>query len=221
MIDKIKEWLKALEEIFQTLISLIEIIKTYPSFFLVLALLVSFYSFFYWYANYYPATIAKAYFEAIGFQRHDQAWELLTQDYRNRRWSSQDIFRKAYATSAPYEFLRVTPKETSYRIYPTLFAKSLRFEAEYVLTERFTQEDIKKPEQKINSLWLQIQHPKNYDQLIDGTLDQTADMNPSLPLRRYYKTIVMLKRIKPILPKWLIYHMDFVEQGLKKPRDSQ
>ncbi len=197
-------------------IALIETIKKYPSFFIILASLGSLYSFFYWYANYYPATIAKAYFEAIGSQEYDHAWKLLAPDYRNRRWNSQDSFRKSYATSAPYELLIVTPKETSYWIYPTLFAKSLHFEAEYVLTERFTKEDINKPEQKINSLWLQIQHPKNYDQLIDGTLDQTADMNPSLPLRRYYKTIVILKRGKSILSKWLIYHMDFAERGLKQ-----
>ena len=195
-------------------------LKKYPALFATILALLVLYKVLFWYANHYPGTIAKAYFEAIGNRDYNRAWGLLTPEYREDRWESKESFQRAYATSAHHERFQVIAKETSFRIYPTLMAKSLSFEAEYEVTERFTREDIDSPEQHINTLWLQIRHPENFIELTNDNLTHTR----SLTLTRCFKTLVVLQRPQDekngtfsmwIIPsKWLIQRMNFSEQCL-------
>ncbi len=219
MLDKLLQYLEIVFTILKRLPEIREFAKKNPRVFtrIFISLLgfLFLYLALYYYANILPGQTITNYFKAVGSQMSRDAWILLSPQFR-KRWKDEGEFQNAYSTSAHHENVKIHLIDSSYLIVPTLLKDSLRFRAEYEVTERFTKEDLRKKEQHINSLWVQIQHTKDYQKLMDGSLN-----SDSLALRRYYKTKIGLSW-KPGEAigegSWVIESMNFTEQGLKPLR---
>lgn len=210
----IHESVKSLKEIAENLISLKNIIRKNPKFFGIIGGLIVIYLSFSWFSFDYPSLVIKRYYRNVGEKDFNAAWITLDEDYKDRRWKSYSDFAAMYATSTPYTALKIEYKGSKLNPFYGIFAPTLKYEVSFEVYERFTKEDLEKPGQLENSLWVQIYHKRDYPKLIDGSIGKDEfGSNPSLALRRYYKQIIIVKRRG--LKDFRISAIQVIERGLR------
>ncbi len=228
----IREQLKTMKEIVEILASLLSLVKNRPSLFVIALTIYLLYLGIGWWAYKHPGHVVSGFTEAVSKGNHEVAWSFLTKNYRERRFENLEKFKRLYS-------IKFSTKGLSTEIYNhersrlmAIFDNTKKYTIKYEATERFTRKDLQNPEQKINALWLQIHHTRDFPALMDGTLQgQDLGSNPSLAIRRRFEQVFEITRqrrqgyfegfLDLFVSQWEISSINIVEQCLLPLQDKK
>lgn len=209
LIKQAKGWLEDFKAILKLVIELWIIAKGYPLLFALVFLGFATYFGLRWYVFEYPKRCIAEYYTALAQQNFDKAWDCLAEDYRTARWYDKDQFRAGYHTLSGTSKPEIEFPFSTKNPLRWLLASSREYIVAYDAHERFTRNDLDDPQQRENKLWLQIANPNSFQHLMDGTL---SNNNPSLPMRRFFKESILVKRTHA---GWVIAKIGRIQRGLK------
>ena len=209
LLKPLQELLEGFREVLKLAIELWLIAKRFPLLFVLIFLVFTTYFGARWYVFYYPQRCIYRFYSSLGAHDFNTAWDCLADDYRGARWTNREQFAAGYKTLSYPSDLQVTFPGSTLNPLGFALASTIRYVAQYGQEERFTRADLRDPQQRENTFWLQIEHPEAYSHLINGTL---GNNNPSLTLNRFFKETVLVKRTAK---GWAIASIHRTERGIR------
>lgn len=188
MFHKYKESAESLKSLFKVFVELWNIVKKNPAPFILVALVVAGFLGARHYAYEMPGEVIRNYYLSLGEHDHRAAWDILSDDYRERRWSTFEEYRQGYINFSASSNLAVSYVGGTWNVVSDALKSTKKYIVSYEIREGFTKDDLSDASQWRNALWVQLIHGvKKHERLMKGELR-------SLTIRRFFEEIWTLKK---------------------------
>jgi hypothetical protein len=136
-------------------------------------------------------TTLSSFYGAIDNEEYQEAWNLLDRAYQKRWNGGLSQFQGGYETTVKHTDLEISDVGSLRQLKSALLNNCVEFDIRYRVIDRFRRETLANPIQYSNRLTVELLHPTEYRQLMDGTLPGGES---SVEVARVFQKHVTLSR---------------------------
>jgi hypothetical protein len=133
----------------------------------------------------------SSFYGAIDNAEYHEAWELLDRGYQKRWRGGLNQFQGGYETTVKHTDLEISDAFSLRQLKNALFSQCIELDVRYRVIDRFDRETFADPIQYSNRLTVELLHPTEYRQLMDGNLPGGES---TVELTRIFQKRVTLSR---------------------------
>ncbi len=133
----------------------------------------------------------SSFYAAIDNEEYQDAWALLDRPYQRRWQGGLSQFEGGYETTVKHTDVEISDSFSLRQLKNALFADCIELDVRYRVIDRFRRDTLADPIQHSNRLTVELLHPTEYRQLMDGTLPGGES---SVELARVFQKHVTLSR---------------------------